>query len=439
MAAPPGDPRDYAPWVPCLVPRRARRLAPRLAVVLAAALSLAAAPPAAARPLLAATPYMGWDSSYAFGRQYDEGTILEQASNLKASGLEAEGYRLIWLDAGWWQGHRNQRTGAIEVSHKQWPHGMAWLAATLHREGFEAGLYTDAGINGCAGGNEGMYHHYQQDIDTFARWGFDAVKVDWCGGNELHLKPSSAYGKIHEAILHNSSHRPMLLEICDFPEPGQLAGGTPSFSDSSFANWVFGPSDGTSWRTDTDIGSFFNGVQWPSVVRNMLADATEPQAARPGHWNDPGYLGPGLGMTDTQFQTQFGMWAMLAAPLMISANLSTLDPASDETLTDRAVIAIDQDRLGRQAVQVPPDLVASATPGGEAWLRTLSRGRFALALLNLDGEPQTISVELPAIGVTEAPGYALSDAWTGAASETSGTVSATHAPDASALFVVTPS
>jgi alpha-galactosidase len=316
---------------------------------------------------------------------------------------------------------------------------MAWLAATLHREGFRVGLYTDAGINGCEGGNQGMYGHYRQDINTFARWGFDAVKVDWCGGNQMRLTPSVAYGKIHAAILHNSSHRPMMLEICDFPEPGQLAGGTPSFADSSFANWVFGPSDGTSWRTDEDIGNYAIGVPWTSVVRNMLSDATEPQAARPGHWNDPGYLGPGLGMDDAQFQTQFSMWAMLAAPLMISANLSTLTPASFATLTDQQVIAIDQDPLARQAIEVPPALVTSQTADGEAWIRPLSGGRYAVALLNLDAVPQTISVQAQAIGAGSASGYTLTDAWTGATTATTGTISATLASDSTALFVLSPS
>jgi alpha-galactosidase len=417
-----------------------RRRRVLLALPLTVAALTACWPPAsaAAKPILAATPYMGWDTSYAFGPRFDEATVLEQASNLITSGLQAAGYRLIWLDAGWWQGKRT-KAGQIEVSSMQWPHGMAWLAMTLHREGFRVGLYTDAGINGCNGGNEGMYGHYQQDINTFAGWGFDAVKVDWCGANQLLLTSSVAYGKVHEAIVHNSSHRPMMLEICDFPEPGQLAGGRPSFSDSSFANWVFGPSDGTSWRTDTDIGSASIGVPWRSVVRNMESDATEPQAARTGHWNDPGYLGPGLGMTDTQFQTQFAMWSMLAAPLMISANLSGLTPTSLATVTNKQLIEIDQDKLGRQGIEVPPGEVSTSpnSPAGEAWMRPLSGGRFAVALLNLGGSTVTIATRAQAIGIPSAGSYTLTDAWTDATITTSGTISASVPSDSTAVFVVT--
>ncbi len=131
--------------------------------------------------VLAATPYMGWDTYFAFGGHYDEATVLEQASQLVTRGLERDGYRYVWLDVGWWQGARDAR-GQIAVSPTQWPHGMVWLTSTLHAAGFKVGLYTDAGSEGCGGRGQGSFGHYQQDVDTFAAWGFDAVKVDFCGG-----------------------------------------------------------------------------------------------------------------------------------------------------------------------------------------------------------------------------------------------------------------
>ena len=399
-----------------------RRLAPLLVA------TLLALPAGAGARTLAPTPYMGWDSSYAFGTHFDEATILEQASNLQSEGLERDGYKIVWLDAGWWQGHRSH-DGTIEVSASQWPHGIAWLAATLHREGFELGLYTDAGARGCAGPGEGMWGHYRQDIDTFARWGVDALKVDFCGGDDQHLQPSTVYGEIHDAIVHDTPHRAMMLEVCVFARPGGANGAYPPFGRSAFASWSFAPAIATSWRTDTDIGSYVNGVQWPAVVRNMLSDATEPLAAGPGHWNDPGYLSPDLGMDAAQFQTQMSMWAMLAAPLMISANLATLTPASFQTVTNRTVIGIDQDQLGRQAVQVPPADV-TGSPNGEAWIRPLTHGRWALALLNLGSTPLTIATKAPLAS------YELTDAWSGASSTGSGTISAPVAGDSTALFIV---
>jgi alpha-galactosidase len=410
--------------------------------LVAAALAVASAAPAAAagtsKPL-AATPYMGWETYFAFGPKINEATVLEQASNLITSGLEKAGYRVFWIDVGWWQGQRNAR-GQIIVSPKEWPHGIPWLAATLHAEGFKLGLYTDAGINGCGGVNEGMYGHYQQDINTFAKWGVDALKVDFCGGDDLHLTPSVAYGEIHKAILHNSSHRPMMLNICVFPTPGQVGHGFPSFADSAFESWSFGPSDGTSWRTDTDVGSPA-GVSWSNVLRNLDADATEPAAAGPGHWNDPDYLGPNLGLTDTQFQTQFSMWSMLAAPLMVSANLSTLTPTSFATLTNPQMIAIDQDKRGLQGVEVPPAAVTSspASQAGEAWIKPLTNGRYAIALLNIGSSTLTISTSAQAAGIPAASSYELANVWAGGTSTTSGAISASVPSDGTAVFIVSPS
>ncbi|MGD1056755.1 MAG: alpha-galactosidase, partial [Solirubrobacteraceae bacterium] len=156
------------------------------AALLAATLVLSMPQPAPAASVLAATPYMGWDTYFALGGNYSESTILQQASQMLSLGLKQRGYRYIWLDVGWWHGTRNA-SGEITVSPKQWPHGLAWLTRTLHAAGFRVGLYTDAGPNGCGGAGQGSYGHYQQDVNTFAAWGFDAVKVDFCGGSEYHL------------------------------------------------------------------------------------------------------------------------------------------------------------------------------------------------------------------------------------------------------------
>jgi alpha-galactosidase len=420
--------------------RRARawRIVASLLAGALLACSLSPAASAKTAKVVAATPYMGWDTYFAFGARISESTVLEQASNLITSGLQKAGYRLIWLDVGWWQGKRNGN-GQIAVSPTEWPHGMAWLAATLHAEGFKVGLYTDAGINGCGGVNEGMYGHYQQDINTFAKWGFDAVKVDFCGGDDLHLKPSVAYGQIHKAIVNNASHRAMMLNICVFPQPGQVGNGFPSFANSVFESFSFGPSDGTSWRTETDVGSP-TGVPWSSVVRNLDADATEPRAAGPGHWNDPDYLGPDLGLSDAQFQTQFSMWAMLAAPLMVSVNLSTLSPPSLATLTNPQMIAIDQDKKGRQGVQVAPAAVAStpASANGEAWIKPLEHGKYAVALLNIGDSTLTISTSASAIGIPSASSYNLANVWAGGTSSTSGAISASVPSDSTVVFIGSP-
>ena len=234
--------------------------------------------------MLSATPYMGWDTYFALPGCFSESTILQEANLLKTTGLEADGYRLIWLDSSWWQGQRNA-AGAMVVSRKQWPHGIAWLASTLHANGFELGVYTDAGSTGC-GVKGGAYGHYQQDINTLAAWGVDAVKVDWCGGSSQGLIPAQAYAAVHQAILDNASHRPMLLDICNFLQPGQKSANVPVFQQSAFFSYSFGPSDGTSWRTDTDVGVPGN-VPFSSVLRNLDADAHRAAGRRPGPLERP--------------------------------------------------------------------------------------------------------------------------------------------------------
>ena len=410
-----------------------------LATAVALLATLSISPSALASKDLAPTPYMGWQTYLGFGGKFNEATVLEQASNLVTSGLEHDGYRIIWLDSGWWTGSR-AKDGQITVSSTQWPHGLAWLTQTLHAWGFKVGIYTDAGPTGCSGTDRGSYGHYQQDVNTFAAWGFDAVKVDFCGGDDLRLNPKNAYTQFEDAILHNSSHRPMMLNICVYAQPGQVSSGYPSFAASAFASYSWGYSVATSWRTDTDIGSPSTGVTFADVLRNLDADATEPLAAGPGHWNDPNYLGPDLGMTDAQFQTQFSMWAMLAAPLMISDNLSTLSPASFATVSNAQMIAIDQDRLGRQGTQVPPaDInVSPATGDGQVWLKPLEHGHYAVALLNIGSKPLTIATTAHALQIPAAASYALANVWAGGSTTTSGPIEATVGADSTVVFVASP-
>ena len=369
--------------------------------------------------ILAATPYMGWDSYFALSGGFPEAKILQEAARLKTLGLEADGYKMIWLDAGWWQGQRDA-TGNMVVSSAQWPHGIAWLASTLHANGFKLGVYTDAGSVGC-GVKGGAYGHYQQDVNTLAAWGVDALKVDWCGGVTALLDPATQYAQIHQAIIHNSSHRPMLLNICNFLQPGQkIPPNVPAFAQSAFFSYSFGPSDGNSWRTNTDVGVPGN-VTFSSMLRNMDADATQPTAAGPGHWNDPDYLGPDQGMGPSQFQTQFTMWAMLAAPLMISDEMQTISRASLATVSNRRVIAIDQDPAGVQATLVPNSSIGN----GQVWIKPLSDGSYAVALLNRGSSAMQISTTASALQIPLAHTYKVTNVWTNQQSVSTGALTAT--------------
>ncbi len=383
-----------------------------------------------ARHILAATPYMGWDTYFAFGGDYSEATVLDEASELISLGLQKRGFRYVWLDAGWWQGTRTPN-GQITVNRPQWPHGMAWLTQILHAHGLLAGIYTDAGPDGCGGAGQGSYGHYQQDANTFASWGFDAVKVDFCGGAEHRLEPAAAYPAFHAALEANSSRRPMLLSICNFLQPGQYGEGRPLLEGSAFDSYTFGPSVGNSWRTDTDVG-LPGDVPFSDVLRNMDADAAAPQAAGPGHWNDPDYLAPDQGMSATQFRSQLSMWSILAAPLMISDDLTRIGPASLAAVQNSEVIAIDQDPGGVQGT------LLSTAGNGQVWVKPLIDGSRAVALLNRGSDATRIDTSAARVGLPRAWSYTLRNVWSHRASSTPGPISAEVPGDGTVLLRAAP-
>ena len=380
--------------------------------------------------VLAAVPYMGWNTYYGVGGIFGERTIISVANDLIDRGLARVGYRIVWLDFGWASGERDSQ-GELIVDHQKWPHGLRWLTAWLHRRGLLAGIYTDAGASGCSGRGVGSRGHYQQDANTFAEWGFDAVKVDFCGAGQAGVAPVPAYRRFANALAHNASHRQMLLNVCNFWVPGQIVRGRPSFADSSYANYRWAPRIAQSWRTDTDIG-FTGTIQFANVLRNLDRDAAHPKAAGPGHWNDPDYLGPGLGMTRSEAQAQLSMWAIVAAPLILGSDPRALAPAAIKMLTNRQVIAIDQDPLGIQGV------VVQQKGPGQVWSKRLVGGRVAVALLNRGSVALRMITRVRKVGLAPATAWRLQDLWAHTTKTTTGVISALVAPHSVVLYRLTP-
>jgi alpha-galactosidase len=389
---------------------------------------VAAVPAGAASATLAPTPYMGWNTYYGVGGIYNEGTILSVAKSLIKSGLAKAGYRIVWLDYGWASGARTS-AGQIVLNPGQWPHGMAWLTAWLHAHGLLAGIYTDAGRSGCYGHGLGSYGHYQQDADQFAAWGFDAVKVDFCGAGQQGYAPRPLYKQFATAIRDNASHRPMILNVCNFWTPGQIKHGRPTYANSSFANSSWAPALAQSWRTDTDIGGT-GKILFKNVLRNLDADAAHPKAAGPGHWNDPDYLGPQLGMSAAESQAQLTMWSMVAAPLILGSDPRKLSAGTIRMLENPRVLAVDQDRLGIQGTEI------FSQGHGQVWVKPLSGGRRAVALLNAGPRAGRITTTAGAIGITRAGRYSVQNLWNGRSSVSTGTISAVVAPDSVLLYEV---
>lgn len=437
----------------------------RSVVVLAAALALVALLPSTANATLARTPvpYMGWNTYYQVGSEtpgsnnITESTIESVAQSLVSTGLAKAGYNIVWLDFGWASGARDAN-GSLIVDTTQWPTGLSALTSYLHGLGLQAGIYTDAGTSGCSGQGVGSYGHYQQDADQFAAWGFDAVKVDFCGAGQQWLDvppndPRTLYAQFSNAVAN--AGRPMILNVCNFWTPGQINGSAPSFADSSWNTHSWAPANAQSWRTDTDIGfprqpDGTGGIQFVNVLRNMSHDTgTSSNASQPGiqtaagppgtptstpiawgHWNDPDNLGPGLGMTDTEAQSQFSMWAMLAAPLILGSDPRSLSTTNLKMLTNARVIAIDQDSLGAQGYQL------TRSGSAQVWVKPLAGGARAVALLNTGSSSQQISTSVSALGMPQASRYTLLNLWTNQTSQTKNNINATVPPHAVVLYRV---
>jgi alpha-galactosidase len=394
--------------------------------------AVAATPTGAAQALWAAspTPYMGWNTYYGVGGVFNQSTILSVANSLLHRGLARAGYRVVWLDFGWASGKRDS-DGTLIVDHRQWPNGLSWLTSWLHAHGLLAGIYTDSGSSGCYRQGVGSLGHYQHDADTFAAWGFDAVKVDFCGAGQEGLNPRPLYRKFANAIRHNSSHRPMLLNVCNFWVPGQINGKRPSYSNSSYANALWAPGIAQSWRTDTDIGGH-RSILFKNVLRNLDRDADHPRVAGPGHWNDPDYLGPQLGMTRGQSQAQMSLWAIVAAPLMLGSDPRALSNSTIRMLENKQVIAVDQDRLGIQGTLIRDE------GSGQVWVKPLAHGARAVALLNTGSTATQVTVSVAALRLAHVNRYRVANLWTHRTRNVKSEISERVAPGSALLYRVSP-
>jgi hypothetical protein len=355
--------------------------------------SNAAAPSIAASPAVAAlsTPPMGWASWNTFAAQINADVIKAQTDALASSGMKAAGYQYVNIDEGWWQGTRDA-TGNITVSSTDWPGGMKAIADYIHSKGLKAGIYTDTGRDGCgyyyptgrpAAPGSGSEGHYDQDFLQFSEWGFDYVKVDWCGGNAEGLNAQTTYQAISDAIGRATAQtgRPMVLSICDW-------------GDQNPWNWAPGMSN--LWRTSTDIVYYGNSPSMTNVLANFDA-AQHPSAQSPGHSNDPDMLVVGMpGFTAAQNRTHMSLWAISGAPLLAGNNLATMSSDTTAVLTNPEAIAIDQDSRGLQGTKVAED-----TTGLQVYSKTLSgSGRRAVVLLNRTGSAATITARWAGLGLT---------------------------------------
>jgi alpha-galactosidase len=344
--------------------------------------------------LLAPTPPMGWNSWNKFACQVSEDLIKSVADAIATNGMKEAGYQYVVID-DCWQVKRDEN-GNIVADPERFPSGIKALADYVHSKGLKFGLYSDAGEKTC-GGRPASQGHEFQDALQYARWGADYLKYDWCNTGSRNAE--EAYSTIRKAL--DATGRPIVLSICEW--------GTAK-------PWLWGKEvGGNLWRTTGDIQDRWGGgkQKWPdgSCCNNGVVDIVDQEAdlysyAGPGHWNDPDMLEVGNGgMTIPESRAHFSLWALLAAPLIAGNDVRSMDPQIHDILTNKEVIAVNQDALGQQGrrVRKQGDL--------EVWSKTLSDGSRAVILLNRSAALADIQFSWVDIGYPEHLTANVRDLW----------------------------
>jgi alpha-galactosidase len=323
---------------------------------------------------LAATPPMGWNSWNQFACDIDEDLVRQTAEAMVSSGMRDVGYEYVNLD-DCWQVDRDVE-GRIVVDPDRFPKGMKALADEIHAMGLKLGVYTCAGTMTCEE-RPGSFGYELIDAQTYADWGVDYVKVDWCytDGMDARERYASMWDAF-EAVDH-----PMVHSICNW-----------GYQDP----WIWGAGVGHLWRTSHDIKDI-----WPAVMVNLESTADKAAFAGPGRWNDPDMLEVGIeiiqGLTPDEQRAHMALWAIAAAPLIAGNDLRDMSEDTRALLTNAEIIAVNQDPLGLQAVRL-----RSEGEEGErqVWAKPLrARGLRAVVLFNRDREAHTMSVAWDDLGL----------------------------------------
>jgi alpha-galactosidase len=310
---------------------------------------------------LAKTPPMGWNTWNKFHCDVSEALIIQAADALVSTGMKDAGYEYIVID-DCWQISRDEN-GEIVCDKDRFPHGMKYVADYVHSKGLKFGIYSSAGAVTCQRRPGGFGHEYQ-DALTYARYGVDYLKYDWCGSTTQDAK--SSYTNMRNALF--TAGRPIVFSICEW---------------GSNKPWEWAGDVGHLWRTTGDISD-----NWNSMIDIFGKQKDLARYAGPGKWNDPDMLEVGNGgMTTEEYRTHFSLWCMLASPLMAGNDLQNMTPETKSILLNKEMIAIDQDSLGRQATCYRDN------GDYQIWIKTLSNNEKAVCLLNKSDEKKSVLVD----------------------------------------------
>lgn len=369
-----------------------------------------AVPAFSQQKMLAPTPPMGWNTWNKFGCNVDEALIRKAADEMVSSGMKDAGYQYIVID-DCWHGKRDAE-GNIHADPKRFPSGIKALADYVHAKGLKFGIYSDAGTETCAG-RPGSRGHEYQDARQYAAWGVDYLKYDWCHTSTQDAKAS--YSLMREAL--DATGRPIVFSMCEW--------GTAK-------PWLWANGIGNLWRTTGDIYDHYEGDHDYQHGMMNIVDLQVGIAsyAGPNHWNDPDMLEVGNGgMTGDEYRTHFSMWAMLAAPLMAGNDLANMSAETKSILMNKAVIAVDQDPLGKEGERVKKD------GDLEVWSRQLAGGDRAAVLLNRGKTAQKMTLHWEDMGYPASVPATVHDLWSGATTRVTNGVFTAEVPSHGVVMV----
>jgi alpha-galactosidase len=358
---------------------------------LAAGIGMAQTPVSAG---LAMTPPMGWNSWNHFAGRVTEQDVKDAADAIVATGMKDAGYVYVNVDDTW---EAERDANGVLQTNKKFP-DMKALGDYIHSKGLKFGIYSSPGPKTCAR-YAGSYAFEQKDADLYASWGVDYLKYDLCSFGTLmdaakadhpedpeigNKMMKAAYTKMRAAL--DKTGRPIVLSLCQY-----------GLDDV----WTWGASvGGNLWRTTGDISDTY-----ASMSKIGFGQAGLAKYAGPGHWNDPDMLEVGNGhMTLDEYRTHMSLWALLAAPLLAGNDLSKMSDETKSILMNKAVIAIDQDKLGRQGDRI------AQQGDGEIWSKPLSGGRAAIGMFNRGTKEAPLTFKITA---DAAKASTLTDIWSG--------------------------
>jgi len=332
---------------------------------------------------LARTPPMGWNSWNIFGLEPTEPRIKQIADAIVASGMKDAGYQYVVIDDGWGTKPRDAN-GNILPDPAKFPNGIKPVADYVHSLGLKFGIYGDIGTLTCGWTQPGSYGYEYQDAMLFASWDVDYLKHDVC--NMVQGQDGRAsYELMGWALL--ATGRPIVYSICDWT--------------GSLQSWTWGADVGNLWRTIWDVHN-----NWRSITDAIDANADLYIYAKPGAWNDPDMLQVGnQGLTLSEYRVQFGMWCIMAAPLMAGNDLRTMSTQVRDILCAPELIAVDQDPLGWQGIR-RRDLGDQ-----EVWVKRMQDDSYAVALLNRGGSSVNITLNWSDLWQLAGTSAAVRDLW----------------------------